>query len=73
MIDTKKMACSREFSAALAAVEDGKDIRRAVWPAGMCLRKQCEQMAFIRDGQQTTSGWTGPSEADVEATDWIEL
>ena len=73
MIVINQMACNPSFNEALAALENGKDVRRSSWPAGMVLRKQGTQIAVIRDGQQLAPGWMGPSGAESDAADWIAL
>lgn len=73
MIVINQVACSPEFTAALAAVQAGTDVRMARWPDGMCLRKLGEQIVVIRDGQKIAPGWMGPSGAEAEASDWLVL
>lgn len=70
MIVINRIACSKEFTSVLDAVEVGKDVRRASWPEGMFLRKQNDQIAVIRAGSIIAPAWMGPSTEDSEATDW---
>jgi len=70
MIVVSQLACSPEFTAALAAVENGKTIRRASWPEGMNLRKKDGQIAVYRNEKFTAPAWMGPSSDEADATDW---
>lgn len=70
MIVLNQLACSKEFSAALAAVEKGHAIRRAAWPVGMLLRKKGGQIAVFRNEKFTAPAWMGPSSEETEAADW---
>lgn len=64
------MACSQQFSNALASVEAGKDIRRSSWPQGIFLRKVGERIVMIWSTQGTQTDWSGPSVHDSTAQDW---
>ena len=70
MIVINRTACSEAFAGALDAIESGRDVRRARWPAGMVLRKQDGRVAVIRDGSTISPGWMGPSGTEMEASDW---
>jgi len=70
MIVINRLACSSEFSAALDAVEAGRDVRRASWPEGMVLRKQNDRIEVIRPGSEIAPPWQGPSTDESDASDW---
>lgn len=70
MIVINEAACSKEFNAALAALNSGIVARRASWPSGMFLRKCGESIAVYRDGKFSAPTWYGPSAEESTATNW---
>ena len=76
MILFNEQYCSKEFIAALKAVQSGMNtrIRRQEWPEGMHLRMDKNRhdcIVVVRPGWDVFPGWHGPSSAESDAADWI--
>ena len=61
--------CGAPFQAAIAALDAGKDVRRASWPVGMFLRlERTGLVAIYRNNKQSATSWSGMDEHF--AADW---
>ncbi|MYM92505.1 Thoeris anti-defense Tad2 family protein [Duganella vulcania] len=66
--------CGAPFQAAIAALDSGRDVRRASWPEGMFLRLEKNGLvAIYRRGRFSVVSWSGRDQHDHFAGDWQVL
>lgn len=65
---------STEFRQALAALAEGRDVRRSSWPDGQFLRETDGGIvAVFRNQKMSAPSWSGPSVDEMNASDWRVL